>query len=135
MRIPRAHLSLALAAALLVLAALAVAGCGSSSDETTGEGPASTSAAPQGATAKVCRGASALRGEVRVTGVDCNEGRAVVAGWNGEPKCFSPSGASRYSCKVSQMTCLAATVDTGIAVTCARPGQSLAFLARGHGGG
>jgi hypothetical protein len=136
MRIRNGLSPLVLAVALLTIAAVAIAGCGSSSDETTGGGPpASTSGAPQGAGASVCSGAAALKGEVRVTGISCTKGRAVVAGWGGEPKCFSPSGASRYSCKISQMTCLAASVDAGIAVTCARPGQSLAFVARRRGDG
>ncbi len=134
MRIRPAALPLLLAAALLVVAVLVLAGCGSSSEETTGGGPpASTSSAPQGVRAGVCKGAAALKGEVRVTSIACGEARSVVAAWNGEPKCFSPGGASRYSCKVGKLTCLAASVDAGIAVTCARPGRSLAFVARGGG--
>ncbi len=120
-----------LAVAALAGVVLALAGCGSSGDSTaTEEAPASTSAAPPGASAQVCKGVAALKGEVRATGVSCSEAKPVVAIWNGEPKCHSPSGASHYSCKVSQYTCFANQADAGIVVSCSRPGRSVSFISK-----
>jgi hypothetical protein len=130
----------------IVLAALAIAisstaaGCGSSSEETTGAGvttaapPASTSTtpgqeAPVGVRAKSCNGTGS-GGEVRVTGVSCELGRSLVAGWYKDGSCSGPKGASRTSCALGRFTCLGAVTARGIAVTCAAPGRSVAFIGR-----
>jgi hypothetical protein len=122
---------------LAVLAlAVAIAGCGSSSDETSGEQPASTSTspdrqeAPVGVRAERCGGSSTQGGEIRVTGVSCKLGGELVAGWYKNSACSSPKGASRTSCKLGEFTCLGAVTDRGLAVTCAGPGRSVAFVAR-----
>jgi hypothetical protein len=130
-------------AILLALLAIAVAavGCGSSSDgtgETTGttNPPASTSTtpeqqeAPTGVRAQVCAGSTAAGAKVRVTGVSCALGQEVVAGWYKNGSCFSPAGASRTSCKLGKFTCLGAVTDRGVAVTCAGPGRSIAFIGK-----
>jgi hypothetical protein len=126
-------------AALAIVAAMAAAGCGSSSDETTGASettapPASTSTtpgqeAPIGVRARGC-GGTGSSGEVRVTGVSCELGRSLVAGWYKNGKCSAPEGASRTSCRLGRFICLGAVTDRGVAVTCAAPGRSVAFIGR-----
>ncbi len=117
--------------------AMAVSACSSSSDGTEGgaTGAASESGgggAPAGVRARSCGSVSGA-GQVRVTGVGCALGRQLVAGWHKDPMCFSPTGASRTSCRLGDFTCLGATTDAGIAVTCAAPGRSVAFVAQKPG--
>jgi hypothetical protein len=126
-------------AALAIVVAMAAAGCGSSSEETTGASemaapPASTSTtpgqeAPIGVRAKSCDGAGASS-EVRVTGVSCDLGRTLVAGWYKNDDCSAPGSASRTSCRLGKFICLGAVTDHGVAVTCAAPGRSVAFIGR-----
>jgi hypothetical protein len=120
-------------AVLAVVAALAVAGCGSSSDGTGTERvepPASSSAAPQrqapaGARAKAC-GADGIR----ATGVSCGFARQIVEDWHEKGACAPAPGASRTSCGLGGLTCLGASTGRGLAVTCAAPGRSVAFVAK-----
>jgi hypothetical protein len=139
MRLPRPN-TIALAA-LAIVVAMAAAGCDSSSDEMTGARettapPASTSTtpaheAPIGVRAKSCDGTGSS-GEVRVTGVSCELGRSLVAGWHTDSGCSAPQGASRTSCRLGRFTCLGAVTDRGVAVTCAAPGRSASFIAKRH---
>lgn len=125
---------------LAVLAlALAITGCGSSPDETSsapaGDSPASKSTvpgreAPAGVRTERCGEGSTQGGEIRVTGVSCKLGRELVAGWYKNSACSSPKGASRTSCKLGEFTCLGAVTDRGLAVTCAGPGRSVAFVGK-----
>jgi hypothetical protein len=125
-------------AALAVVVAMAAAGCGSS-DETTGASettapPASTSTtpgqeAPIGVRARGCD-VTGSSGEVRVTGVSCDLGRSLVAGWYKNNECSAPQGASRTSCRLGRFICLGAVTDRGVAVTCVAPGRSVAFIGR-----
>jgi hypothetical protein len=127
-------------AALAVLVAMVAAGCGSSSDETAGTSgttapPASTTPgqeAPIGVRAKGC-GDTGSSGEVRVTGVSCELGRSLVTGWYKNGDCSAPEAASRMSCRVGGFICLGAVTDRGVAVTCAAPGRSVAFIGRKPG--
>lgn len=117
----------------LLLPALAVVvlvtGCGSS-DEQAPTATATTPAAPSGASARACEGTVAGAEEVRVTGIGCDMGRGVVAAWTAQPSCFSPPG-SRFSCTVHNgYRCLGAATERGIAVSCARPGASVAFVGK-----
>jgi len=130
---PARHL-LALAA---LVAAFAATGCGSSGGDSSrsSEGrttaTATTPAAPPEASARNCEGTVAGTDAVRVTGVGCDVGRGLVAAWAGKPSCSSPAGESRFSCSVYRgYRCLGAAVDGGIAVSCSRPGSSVAFTAR-----
>jgi hypothetical protein len=124
-------------AALAIGVAMAATGCGSSSDETgTGETtapPASTSTTPGkgpiGVRAKGC-GAAGSSGAVRVTGVSCELGRSLVSRWHKNRGCAASQGASRLSCRLGRFVCLGAATDRGVAVTCAAPGRSVAFVAR-----
>jgi hypothetical protein len=129
---------IAILLAVLALAAT-VAGCGSSADETSsttpaGEPPASTSTtpggqeAPVGVRAKNCMVGQSSGGLLRVTGVSCELGRSIVAGWYKDSACANPQGASRTSCKLGAFTCLGAVADRGVAVTCAGPGRSVSFI-------
>jgi hypothetical protein len=122
-----------LPAAFLILAlAATLAACGSSGepDETTAT--ATTPRAPAGAAAQSC-GKTTVAGtsSTRVTGVGCDTGRGIVAAWAGKAGCAPAAGASRSSCSLRDgYRCLAATTERGVVVSCARPGASVAFLAR-----
>jgi len=124
-------------AVLAIVGAVTAAGCGSSSDETTGASettapPASTSTTPEapiGVRARSC-GATGSSGEVRVTGVSCELGRSLVAGWHKDSDCAAPKGASRTSCRLGKFTCLGVVTDRGVGVSCAAPGRSVAFIGR-----
>jgi hypothetical protein len=119
---------------LLALAlAVAAAGCGSSSDETTGTTSTTLEKkqeAPVSVRADRCGEGATAGGEVRVTGVSCELGRSLVAGWYKDGACSAPQGASRTSCRLGEFICLGAVTDRGVAVTCAAPGRSVAFIGR-----
>jgi hypothetical protein len=128
--------------AILLLAAALLAGCGdSSSDGGSGTGEATTStgagsppkgngSGPVGASARSCPvDANGTEG-LRATGISCGEAQRLAAGWQTDPRCASRADASRSSCKVGSYTCLAAATDRGLAVSCAQPGRSIAFIAK-----
>jgi len=127
----------------VVLVAVTGAGCGSGDSEpsqtaASTQGATETQAAteelegsaPAGAEARGCRGGGADVSDLRVTGIDCATGQAVAAVWSGNASCASPSGGSRFACSVRGYRCLGAATERGIAVGCARPGRSIAFVAR-----
>ncbi|HEV7770582.1 MAG TPA: hypothetical protein VGO66_07985 [Solirubrobacterales bacterium] len=128
-----------LASALAIIAlAAAMAGCDSSSDEGTQTNPgpaaqpprASGAEAPVGAAAKSCDTHAVDAKALRVTAVSCGEGRRVMFAWQRAESCGLIDGASRGSCAVRSYRCLAARTDRGISVSCARPGHSVAFIAK-----
>jgi hypothetical protein len=86
--------------ALLVALALLVSGCGSSDGVT------------DSITATV------------------NGDQVVQAKWEHSSDCRRPDDASRWGCSVGSYRCQAVVVDRGWSVTCARPGESVAFLVR-----
>jgi hypothetical protein len=125
-------------AAIFTLAAVA-GGCGSSDSGETmptepsqpaGGAPRGETPAPAGSVAKSCVGAGGAKGLVRATGVSCTKARAIAAEWRNTPRCTSPAGASRFSCAVSGYRCLGVATQLGIAVSCARPQRSIAFVGR-----
>lgn len=133
-----------LLSALLVVLALAAAtsGCGSSdggsgygsrgSTEDSPTATATTPNAPPGASARTCEGTTAGTDELRVTGIGCDIGLRVVAAWAAKPSCSTPAGGSRFSCSVEDgYRCLGTSAERGIAVSCAHPGASVSFLAKG----
>ncbi len=129
---------------LSLLGAALLAGCGSngSSDSTAQSGSETTQAqesdsgsasGPVGVRARSCKGGDGYQ-LLRVTGVDCATGARVASGWSGDSSCRPPNGQSRSTCAVGEYRCLAATVDRGLAVSCARPERAIAFIAaRGRG--
>lgn len=129
---------------LLILAAAIASGCGSSSSQPSGSGggqsgesSATTTTvpaqgAPAGAAAESC-GETTVAGteQLRVSGISCAVGRGIVASWFNTSSCAGSSDASRTSCSVySGYRCLAARTDAGLAVSCARTGRSVFFIAR-----
>ncbi len=133
MGLARHPLSLLLVVLAMIGVTLSVGGCGSSDESTEGTteagGGATTSEAPAGAAAENCPGAAAGVADLRVTGVSCDTGRGVVTSWSTKSGCRG--GASRTSCAVAAYRCLGARTDRGLAVSCARPGRSISFVARG----
>jgi hypothetical protein len=136
--------SIAILLAVLALA-VAAAGCGSSSDETSGTSPetqsnppASTSTTPEkgqeapvGVRAERCGEGATSGGEVRVTGVSCELGRSLVAGWYKDSACSKPNKkSSRTSCRLGKFVCQGTVTDRGQAIVCARQGQSIAFIGK-----
>jgi hypothetical protein len=127
-------------AALLVVVALAAvlaAGCGGSSSGVGSTSGASTHAAPRTSTsgapvgaAKSCETQAVDAEALRATGVSCNQARQVMYGWQQRGSCSSPPGASRVSCTTRSYRCSGARTDRGTAVSCARPGRSIAFVVK-----
>jgi hypothetical protein len=133
----RRHFLLSLVlTAVFALGALAT-GCGSSDNEsstsTTSEPAATTSTtptAPAGATAQEC-GNTTVAGtsQLRVTGVGCPVARGIVAHWAKSDACAAHT--SRPACTVSRgYRCISARTDAGLAVSCARSGSSISFIAK-----
>jgi hypothetical protein len=122
--------SLALA---LVAAALLAAGCGSSGsgsgDESSSAPAADPAGASPGATAKSCTAGMQGVATLRATGVSCATAVQVAAGWTASPGCVPSGGSTRTSCEVGRYRCLGLPADRGVAVSCARPGRSVSFLA------
>ncbi|HEX3734114.1 MAG TPA: hypothetical protein VHU86_03060 [Solirubrobacterales bacterium] len=128
---------LAIPLAIVALAAALLSGCGSSSNEggsTTGSStqspPAKTSTAPIGASAKSCDTYAVDAEALRAAGLSCKEARQVMYGWQRQPACAKPTGASRTSCSTRSYRCLGARTDRGLAVSCARAGESVAFIVK-----
>jgi hypothetical protein len=131
---------LAIPLAIVALTAAMLAGCGGSSptDESSqsgSTGPSESTApsspkAPAGATAKGCATDAPGAEGLRATGVSCGQARRVMLGWQRDPACAAPAGASRTSCTARSYRCLGARTDRGLAVSCSRAGASIAFLAR-----
>jgi hypothetical protein len=86
--------------ALIAVVAALVAGCGDS-DETTPSSPAAGTST-----------------------------REVRAAWERAPGCRRPQGASRWGCSVGSYRCQGVVVDRGLAISCAKPGSSVAFTVR-----
>ncbi|HKA66626.1 MAG TPA: hypothetical protein VKG03_01840 [Solirubrobacterales bacterium] len=129
--------------AIVALAAALLAGCGGSSSNggsTSGGGstrteskasaPANNSTAPVGAAAKSCDTHAVDARALRATGIPCGQARQVMYGWQRDSACSKPAGASRVSCTTRSYRCLGARTDRGIAVSCSRAGESIAFIAK-----
>ena len=48
--------------------------------------------------------------------------------WEHSSDCDRPPGASRWGCSIGSYRCQAVVVDRGWSVSCARPGDSVAFV-------
>ncbi|HEX3238816.1 MAG TPA: hypothetical protein VHR18_01625 [Solirubrobacterales bacterium] len=124
---------LAIPIAIVVLAAALVGGCGSSdeggSEASTATAPKrSGQEAPAGASAQECAGKVGAATALRATGVSCKQAKALAKAWAKEAGCAPVDGSSRSSCQLEgDYDCLAAMTGRGLAVSCARPGRSVAF--------
>jgi hypothetical protein len=128
---------------IVVLAAALLAGCGGSSSSQTDTGssgsaesspmPLGSSGTPPGAAAKACDTYAVDAEDLRATGVSCDQARRVMYGWQRDRGCSAPAGASRTSCTSRSYRCLGARTDRGIAVSCSRAGESIAFVAKQRG--
>jgi hypothetical protein len=85
------------------------------------------SSAPVGAAAKSCDGGAEA---LRVTGVSCRSGRRVMNGWQRTRSCAPPANAARSGCAAGRYSCASVRTDRGVAVSCARSGRSIAFIAK-----
>ncbi len=126
---------LAPALAIFALALALLGGCGSSGDSDgsmpSQAPPAGGADAPIGASAHRCDGQSGGADELRATGLPCDEAKKLAAAWASEGSCAPADGASRSSCRLEGgYDCLTAVTDRGLAVSCARPGSSVAFTVR-----
>lgn len=112
----------------VALVAILASGCGSSDTNSSGGGSTVT-AAPPGASALACTGAPTAIETLRTSGVGCPTGRLVAAGWTANNACAA-HGTSRTSCAVGGYRCLGIATERGLAISCARPGRSISFVAK-----
>jgi len=102
--------------------ALFVAGCGGSSSSST------QPKAPAGSKVVSCK-----TGGLRATAVDCASARKVMVGWQHSHACALAQGDSRGACSVSGFRCQSVRTGKGVSVSCARPGEAVAFIPRSGG--
>jgi hypothetical protein len=67
---------------------------------------------------------------LRASGVTCDQARRLADGWQRQGACSSPAGASRVACSSGPYRCTGTRTGRGTAVSCSRPGRSVAFLVR-----
>lgn len=91
-----------LPALLLILALLAVAGCGDAQEATTSD--------PVDPTKPFAKKVDRIR-----------------SAWERSESCERPPGASRWGCSVGAYRCQGVVTGRGWSVSCAKPGDSLAF--------
>jgi hypothetical protein len=121
--------------AIVALATALLAGCGGSSP---GSGSTSSTIAPKGSGTTAPAGASTQKcetqavdaGELQASDVSCEEARRLLLGWQRQPSCARPQGASRSACTVRSYRCLSVSTSRGLAVGCARRGKAIAFIAK-----
>ena len=126
--------------AIVLCAALLAAGCGgggsagySSTAPVEGGGApkkATAPNAPAGSKVVDCRVDAAGMGGLRATAVDCGLARRVMGQWSRNRDCALADGASRGSCALGGFRCQAVRSDRGAAVSCARPGGDVSFVAK-----
>jgi hypothetical protein len=135
--------------AVLLCAALVAAGCGGGASGgsnstappggTNGGGTpkkATAPNAPAGSKVVACKmGGITAMGGLRATAVDCGTAREAMMRWQGTRACGLAEDAARGSCSVDGFRCQAVKADRGVAVSCARPGGDVAFVARRSGAG
>jgi hypothetical protein len=102
--------------------ALFVAGCGG------GSSSSSQPKAPAGSKVVSCK-----TGGLRATAVDCASARKVMVGWQHRHACALSQGESRGACSVSGFRCQSVRTGKGVSVSCARPGEAVAFIPRRGG--
>ncbi|MBS1893209.1 MAG: hypothetical protein JST59_18070 [Actinobacteria bacterium] len=120
-------------AAIVLSAALLAAGCGGGGSE----GSSSTAAPKGGGAPKTATAPNAPAGSkvvdcgqgLRAAAVDCGTAERIERRWEKHRSCSLPDGASRGSCSLGPFRCQAVRAGDGIAVSCARPGGDIAFIA------
>lgn len=124
------HLFASAGACALAVALVAVAaGCGSSGSGSSSAARPEGGQAPPGATARACGASAHGVGELRATGVACSVAAEVAGSWTAENGCATTANASRTACTVGRYRCLTVIAERGLAVSCARPGRSISFIA------
>jgi hypothetical protein len=106
-------------AAVVLAVALLVVGCGGSSSSST------QPKAPAGSKVVSCE-----TGGLRATAVDCASAREVMSGWKASDACALGQDESRGACSVSGFRCQSVRTGKGVSVSCARPGEAVAFIAK-----
>jgi hypothetical protein len=107
-------------AAIVLAMALFVVGCGGGSSNSTTQPKA-----PAGSKVVSCN----TRG-LRATAVDCASARKVMNGWEASHACALGHGESRGACSVSGFRCQSVRTGKGVSVSCARPGEAVAFITK-----
>jgi hypothetical protein len=128
----------ALAALAVLTAALLLAGCGGGSGSgtegthpaPTGSGTAKKATAPNAPTGSKVVSCPAGGEQLRATAVGCGTARATMRDWQGSQSCALGKGDSRRSCSLGDFRCQAVKVDRGAAVSCARAGGDVSFIAK-----
>ena len=129
---------LATSLALVALTVALTTGCGgsSSTDSTATTGgeieyeaePVPGASGPVGATAQSCETQAVDAESLRATAVPCERARQLMFAWQRASAC-ELGGAGRGACTVRSYRCIATQAERGTAVSCSRPGASVAFLA------
>jgi hypothetical protein len=114
----------------LVAGALLVAGCGSTGDGTSTASSTEPTGAPAGASAQSCE--SGMRGvaALSATEVSCATAIQIFTGWKASHGCAPSPAATRSTCSLGRYRCLSLVNKDWVAVSCARAGHSVSFLAR-----
>jgi hypothetical protein len=127
----------------VVCAALLAAGCGGGdsggSNTTTPPGAGTNNGgtpkkatapnAPAGSKVVDCKESAADVEGLRAAAVSCDLARATMLRWGRAGACELADDASRGSCSLGGFRCQAVRADRGVAVSCARPGGDVAFIA------
>jgi hypothetical protein len=139
----------AVAVLVVLAAALSVAGCGGgssggSSSTAPSGGSTSGGAKESGGAAKKAASPDAPAGskvvscseghvetmQLHATAVNCRTARTTMQHWESSQACTLGKGGSRSSCSLGGFRCQAVRVDKGAAVSCARPGGDVAWIAK-----
>jgi hypothetical protein len=105
-------------AVVVVAVALLVVGCGGGSSNSTTQPKA-----PAGSKVVTCKA-----GGLRATSVECASAHKVMDSWESSHACALDQGESRGACSVSGFRCQSVWTGKGVSVSCARPGESVAFI-------
>ena len=132
--------ALAAIAVAVMCAALLAAGCGGGSSggsattppPTEGGNPKKATApnAPAGSKVVACKESAPDVEGLRVTAIDCGTADRIMRRWENHRSCSLAEGASRGSCALGSFRCQAVKADRDVAVSCARPGGDIAFIAK-----
>jgi hypothetical protein len=136
----------ALAVLTVLAAALLVTACGGGSSSTApeespgypprvlhtpnGGKKATAPNAPAGSRVVSCSEGREETVQLRATAIDCGTARVTMRRWESSHACTLGKVGSRSSCSLGGFRCQAVKVDRGAAVSCARPGGDVSFVAK-----